>query len=655
MCPNTVFQKLFEPGTIGAMPLKNRVIMEPMVTNFATDTGAVTERMIEYYEYRALKGISMIVVEAACIDPPVGKALASQLCIHRDSLITGHNRLVGVIHRGGALAVLQLHHAGRSTTLKNTDGQQTVAPSAVIDKKWGLTPKELTVSEIEDLVEKFAQAAVRARTAEYDGVEIHAGHGYLVGQFLSPYTNKRTDEYGGDFTRRMKFLRDIVTRVKELCGPNYPILLKMSAEELVEGGLTIEDTKPIAKKAEELGVVAVDVSRGIWETAHFQSESMAQPQGAKVHLAAAIKGVVGIPVIVAGNIKEPEFAEKVLKESKADFIGLGRALLTDPHWLTKARAGRSEKIRKCYSCKLCSDRLIRGLPICCACNPTVGREREFAQVKVAAVKKTVMVIGGGTAGMEAAHIAASRGHKVSLYEREPDLGNIQMLLASLTPHKGWIGWLRDDLIRKVQQSKVKVHLGIEVDTALVEQVKPDVVIVATGAEPFDPGIPGSKESSKVCQAWDVLKKKVEIKPEELVAVLGGGLTGCETAEFLAEKGIRVTIITRSPLSQLGSWHNVLQGQELAARALANEGIRVLPEHDVEQVMGNGIIIVNKKDGSRKLLEVDRLVLARGAKPLKKIAEGLEGKVPEIYTIGDCKEPRDIYAAIHEATFIAIKI
>lgn len=655
MSGNIALSKLFEPGMIGPMRLKNRVIMEPMVTALATDTGAVSDRMLEYYEARVCGDVALIVVEATCIDPPVGKAVACQLCLDRKSLVNGHNKLVETIHRGGALAVIQLHHVGRSTTLDNTDGLQPVAPSAIADSMGGMIPRELTVSEIQAIVEKFAQAAALAKTAEYDGIEVHAGHGYLIEQFLSPYTNKRTDDYGGDSKRRMKFLVDIINRTKELCGSNYPILMKFSAEELVEGGLTLEDTKPMAQAVEKLGVVALDITRGIRETIHYQAESMAMPQGAKVHVAAAIKGVVGIPIIVAGNIREPAFAEKVLEDRKADFIGLARPLLIDPNWVIKAKEGHSEDIRKCYSCHQCSDRQNRGLPICCACNATTGWEREFSQVKPAVVKKNIMVIGGGTAGMEAAHIAAARGHRVVLYEKESELGNGQMLLASLAPHKERIGWLREDLIRRIKRSQVEVHLGVEVETALVEQMKPDVVIVATGAEPYDPGIPGSKEEGKVFTAWDVLKEKAKIEPGEHVAVIGGGLSGCETAEFLAEKGSQVTIISRSPLEQLGSWGNAIQGLALAGSVLANDQIQIIPEHDVIEVTERGIIIASKRDGAQRLLEVSRVVIARGAKSLKKLAEELEGKGTELYVIGDCKEPRDIYAAIHEAAFTAIKI
>ena len=351
--PNPFFPRLFEPGFIGSLRIKNRIVMPPMGTQFATDSGAVTDMTIRHYVRRACGGVGLIIVEFTCIDYPQGKGHTCQLALHDDKLIAGHANLVEAVHAEGAKISIQLHHAGGNTLTRRTEGLELVAPSTIPSRPVQDQPRILRVDEISVLVEKFAQAVERAKIAGYDSVELHGAHGYLMSEFMSPYINKRTDAYGGSLENRMRFPLKVIQRSKELVGNDFPITMRISGEEFVPGGRSMEESKLVGKMLEAAGLMALHVSASVDTDFDWAVDPIYAPQGRKVHLAAAMKEAVNIPVITVGVIREPSYAEKIIAEGKADFVAVGRGLLADPDWPKKAGEGHGETIRKCFSCNYC--------------------------------------------------------------------------------------------------------------------------------------------------------------------------------------------------------------------------------------------------------------------------------------------------------------
>ena len=632
--------------------------MAPMGTRYATENQGVSERQIAFYAERAKGGVGLVMVESAAVD----RKFAGQyqnVCIDNRLYIPGHNQLVEAVHYYGAKIALQLFHPGRNTAseefIELTEGQQPVAPSPIPVPGSRIIPHQLTIEEIKELVEEFAAAAERAMKAGYDAVEVHGAHGHLINQFMSPRVNQRDDRYGGSVENRIRFAVEIIKRIKERIGESFPVIFRFTAEETVEGGYTIEDSKRYAQYAEAAGADAMHVTMGF----HCGDKDLIDrticpqsfPQGWRVPYAEAVKQVVKVPVIAVGA-REPEFAESVLQAGKADFMAIARGLLADPEWPRKAAEGRVEDICKCISCLYCRDSY-KSAQLRCAVNVTVGRERELIPIKPALLKKKVVIAGGGPAGMEAARVATQRGHEVSLYEKSSVLGGGQLKLAAAPPYKDKINWLRDYLITQVGKSGLKLHLGMAATPEIVAKSKPDVLIVATGAKPKMPDIPGINNEN-VVTAYDVLDSKVEIRGQK-VAILGGWSTGCETAEFLTERANKVWVIARSPASDRGRGVTEINRLDLLARLRDNEDITFLNEHEVKQIYPNGIAVVDKKSGEECFLEVDKVVLARGLVSVNELATQLAGNVSEIYTIGDASEPRNIASAIYEGALIARKI
>lgn len=642
-------KKLFQPINIGSIKVKNRIVMPAMTTVLANENGAVTERLVDYYTTRAMGGVGLIVTDATCIDHPVGKiAHATQLRIDRDKFIPGLNELVKSVHRYGAKIASQLHHAGRQTTLEYTEGNQPVSASNVYDPVFNVQPRTLRINEVEDLIEKFGEGARRAKTAGFDAVEIHGAHGYLIQQFLSAYTNKRTDKYGGSLDRRMTFALEILRRVREKVGDKFPIIFRLSAEEHVRGGLTLKDTKLIARKLEKTGVDALNISSGMDETPpEYKPYSMAVPRGCFVHYAAAIKELVNVPAITVGRINDPLLAESILQEGKADLVAMGRALIADPELPKKAREGRLDDIRKCTACETCNMRVREGLRLGCAINAAAGEEKESRLVRVAKPKQ-ILVVGGGPAGMEAARISALRGHETILYDENEQLGG-QLRISTKPPHKEELSNILEYLSNQIKKLDIEVKLGKRVIASMVQQVNPDAVILATGARPLVPGIPGVNNKN-VVTAWDVLAGKVEVNEEILVA--GGGQVGCETSEFLAEKGKRITIVEMLNDVALDAAPGA---RALLLKRLCEQEVKILTNSIIYEITKGGVSILDKESSRRKSIRAENIVLSLGAKPNVELFKELKGKVKELYRIGDCVKPRKIIDAIYEGFHIAREI
>jgi len=636
--------KLFEPIKIGIMELKNRIVMPPMGTNFASDDGFVTKRLVNYHVERAKGGVGLIIVEGAYVESR-GKGSIRQLAVDHDDKISGLKKLAAAIQANGAQAALQLFHGGRQSS-SLIIGTQPVSASEVFCRLTRETPRALTVEEIQDVIAAFAEGARRTETAGFDAVEIHGAHGYLINQFLSPLTNKRTDKYGGDVKGRTRFLLEILELTRDKVGSDYPILCRINGDDYIEGGLTLEETKKIAQMLEAAGVDILHISGGIYDSpVPVTTGPMSLPRGHMVHLAAGIKKVVDVPVIAVGRINDPELAEKILKEEKADLVSMGRALLADPELPKKAAAGTLDDIRRCTACDECIARLFFNENIACSVNAALGKEEEY-RIRKAEVPKKVLIVGGGPAGMEAARVSALRGHEVVLYEKSGRLGG-QLNLAVVPPYKEEMKNVALYLESQIRKLGVKVVLGKEVTPLLVEKIKPDMVFIATGSVPTVPEILGVA-GDHVVTAYDLLAGTASVK--ERVVVVGGGMVGAETAEFLAEKGQKVTILEM--LRRIGM-DMVPMTILMLYKRLKKLGVAMITNAKVEEITEDGVVY--EKDGVKQTAEADSVVLAVGSKPNISLMKALEGKVAEIYAIGNAKEPGNVLEAIHEGSRLAREI
>lgn len=617
-----MLKKIFEPGRIGNLEVKNKLIVPPMLTEFAAEDGRLTERYIRYYEEKAKGGWGLIICEDNVVDP-FGAGFKRIAGLWSDDMMEEHKELVERVHKAGAKIAVQVYHAGRESSSVIT-GRRPVAPSPVQDPTQKETPKELTNEEVRELVEKFAQAIRRCKEAGYDAIELHGAHGYLINQFMSPFSNKRTDEYGGNFMNRLRFPIQIIERAKALVGEHYPIIFRISADEMVEGGLTIEDTKIIAQILEEKGVAALHVSAGVYKSGAIVSAPTVIKTAIFSDYAKEIKRVVNIPVFTVNKIIYPMVAESLLKEGKADFIAMGRASIADPYLPMKAKQGKFDEIIYCIGCRQgCQGKIAMQESVSCLVNPRTGKEVEY-EIKEAEVKKKVMVIGGGPVGMEAAIVASKRGHEVTLYEKADRLGG-QWLLAAIPPGKELLNTLTVWQKGELQRAGVTVALNTEVTKELVVSEDPDEVIIATGANPIVPPIPGA-DKQHVFTANDVLQGKVDLKDK--VVVIGGGLVGAETADHIAVHNKKVAIVEMLP--------EIARDMESASKQFLLEELKKyeVPCYVNSKVLEikDSTIVIETLEG-KKELEASQVVLAIGSRSNKSLAKTLENQY-KITVIGD---------------------
>lgn len=638
----TQFARLFEPGKIGNLQLKNRIIYPPMVPRYVNEDGSVSERMINYYGERARGGCGLIIVEAAY---PRSGGYPGRIYLNDDRAISGLRRLAAAIHDGGAKAAIQINpHRGRADEVDPASATEAMHP------KTGVKARALSIADIKELVDAVGEGARRAREAGFYCMMIHGGHGYLGSEFLSPRTNKRTDEYGGDAKKRARFALEMVSAVKEKAGADYPVIFRLTADERLEGGFGLEDALIVAKLLEQEGVDAIDVVSGVAETYVWGVPYMYMPRGCNTPLSQAIKRAVKIPVSVAGRINDPNVAEEILREGKADFVDMGRALIADPHFPNKAMAGKVEDICYCIACGRCAESILKPPvgPMICTVNPAVGREKEFELgLRPVAKKKRVLVIGGGPGAMEAAIVAAQRGHEVTLWERDEKLGG-QLNLAIVPPGKDEVKELIKYLTRRLEQLKVAVRLGREATAEAVLSFSPEAFVAAVGSKPLMPKIKGI-ERRKTVSFRDILSGKAQVGRR--VIVIGGGFVGCETADFLAEKGENVTIVEILPELASELWYPYAG---LLIQKVKEKGIRTFTGVKEEEITDKGMEIMDR-EGKRILLEADDIVIATGSVADKTLFESLQGKVPELYEVGDCVKARRIQEAIYEGATASLKI
>lgn len=635
------FENLLKPGKIGSLKLKNRIIMAPIATNYAGPQGEISQRLIKYYKERAKGGAALITTGSAYIMPDysIGQVTGNHIGIYKDSQIADLGELADAIKENGAKAAIQIFHGGRQARYKTpisfSDIPYTDVPSG---KK--VRVRKLNIEEIEGLEEAFAIAALRAKLAGFDAVNLHFANGYLGSESLSPKYNNRDDIYGGSTENRMRFCLNIIRRTKEKVGDDFPVYCRVSTQEFVDEGLTLEESKVIIKEFEKAGMVGIDLSSGVGESVKHAMPPACMPRGFASSDAAEIKKELNIPVIIAGRINDPFLAEEILREQKADFIAMGRALIADPHLPKKVVVGIPEDIKMCTACNECRKRVIDKLHLRCAINPIAGREIEHGNIRHVQKAKKIIIVGAGPAGMEAARICALRGHDVVLYEKTNELGGGQLRLAMTPPHKGEFKNIVSYYSNQLKKmSNLKLIFNKEATAELILKQNPDTVIIATGAEPLIPDIPGI-ERNIVCSYHEVLSSKKKIAGE--VVIMGGGRVGCEVASFLGSSCEKVTIIEM--LSEIGGDMEVATLFCLK-EDLGRNNVNVLTNKKAIAITDEVVVAVDKNWNETRI-KADAVILALGAKSVNGLKDKLI-RIKELHVIGDAKEPRKIMDAIFE--------
>lgn len=631
--------KLFERARIGGLELKNRIAMAPMGTNGLTDIDyGYSRRLIDFYAARAKGGAGMIMTGAAVVNTDLEGGITHFLPRLNTPAYMGRlSELCDAMHHYGAKLVLQLTAGfGRVNFVQDNPIQPISASAQPCFLDPSVSTRALTVEEIQTLVVSFATSAGMAKVAGVDAIEIHGYGGYLIDQFQTALWNQRTDQYGGDLEGRLRFSMEIIGATRAAVG-DLPIIYKFTVDHYIEGGRRLEEGLELAKRLEAAGVDALHIDGGCYEVWNRVIPSMYEPPAGQVELAEAVKKVVRVPVITQGKLGNPEIAASVVEEEKADFIALGRPLLADPEWPDKVRRGTPEDINPCIGCnEACIGRGYEMKYLGCTVNPLTGMEKEYAPTPVTE-KKSVLVIGGGPGGLEAARVAASRGCDVTLWEKGDRLGG-KLILASIPDFKRDIRPLLEYLSRQVERAGVRVELRKEATPQRVRELNPDVAIVATGSVFRLPEIPGV-EGDRVFSIVDLFRGERETG--ERVIVAGGGLCGCETAAYLARCGKGVTLVEMAD-QLVPEGVNINTNMGIHA-LLAQSQVEVLTSTRLREVTAECVVV--ETNGAPRELKADSVVMATGFAPDPTLRDGLEGVVPEVSAIGDCAEPRNILGAI----------
>ncbi|WP_414733247.1 FAD-dependent oxidoreductase [Acetobacterium carbinolicum] len=644
-----MYEKLFLEGTIGKLKLKNRLVMSPMGIGLAELDGSPTQEMIAFYEARAIGGAGLIIPEITRVNDVHGAGMLRQLSVTKDRHIEPLSRLAQAVHKHGTKIFIQLHHPGRET-MTSLVGGPVAAPSAIPCNFLKQPTRALEHAEIKELVQQFVAGAVRVQKAGCDGVELHAAHGYLINQFLSPYTNKRDDEYGGSFENRLRFIAEIIAGIRNECGPDFPISVRLSVEEFLSNvGVTddyihIQDGVKISMALEKLGIDVINVSCGIYETGSVCVEPVSFPQGWRRDLIKAVKDHVAIPVIAVSVFREPAVGEQFLADGIVDFVALGRAWLADEEWGLKVKEGREKQLCKCISCLRCFESLNEnnavGLPLVCSVNPRLAREQQLGNLAHDSFDHKVAVIGGGAAGMSAARTLALRGIQVTLFEKENTLGGL-INIAKMPPHKGAMDWICQYYQNEFDRLKVTVKLNTAATLSVLEEMAPDAVILATGSTPIVPRrIPGV-DGKNVFGIDRILSGAAELKDKQVV-LIGAGMSGIETAEYLCAAGNSLTIVDMlNKVAPDGNGTNVL---DVTGR-LAKYGATYMLSHALKEITPDGVILEKMEDHSEIKIPADAVVLSMGYCSNNSLAEELKKKFERVEIIGDALKVDRIEPAI----------
>jgi 2,4-dienoyl-CoA reductase-like NADH-dependent reductase (Old Yellow Enzyme family)/thioredoxin reductase len=678
------FPHLFEPIQIGTMVVPNRIAMAPTDISSAHADGSVSDRSIIFHEEIAKGGTGFIIVGATTPDRATGRPTVTCFAADEDPLIPGLASLAEGMHRHGAKCAIQLQHPGRQSAWPRKDmisasdqvcelpgsaGHEVIYAEVA---KHGKSIREMSVEETYDMIDKFAEAAWRVQQAGFDAVELHGAHGYLIAQFMSPYVNKRTDRFGGSLMNRLRFPLEIISRIRMKCGKDFPVGIRYSGEEWIEGSRDLAESVTVAQIMQDAGIAWLDISAGIFDVPGPTMDPMYYTQGWNTYTAEEIKKHVGIPVITSHTLRDPAYCERIIAEGKTDMVGLSRGLIADAYWANKAKAGKPEEIRKCISCLVgCWQESLMIKRECrCAINPAVGDER-FISIQKASEKRSVAVVGGGPAGMEAAHIAFLRGHSVTLFEKTGELGGA-ILNCCMIHGKNKMKWYADWIRRQVQE------LGIEVKyhatPGAQELAKFDAVILATGGKLVKPAVPGSdlpfvvtyeevlRCTMKNCEHYDSTKPE-PVKCGDTVLIWGDHFGAADAAEKLGTDGKKVIIVTEA--KEFASWMEPIHkdvmnkrfhggnGEGLATKKIA-QPITILARSTVVEIRANGEVVVQDSEFNKTVIKVDHVVLAKFA-PDHELYAALVAQGTTVQQVGDAKAVRNLKAAVADGSNAALVV
>jgi len=631
---------LFSSYRIRNCELKNRIVMPGLASFLIEDGGSITDATIEHYRLRAAGGPAMVIMEACAVSPE-GIVSPHQARIDDDRFIEGLSKIASVMKSEGTAPAIQIHHGGRQTSIKVIK-QKPLAPSPLPCPAIRGDVEPLTINGIQELVRKFGHATNRALDAGFELIEIHGAHGYLINQFLSGFSNIREDEYGGDVTGRTRFAKEIVQEVRKHLPEDFPLSFKISAQEFVSGGLTVDESIEILNILVQAGVDVVQVSAGNDATPEWICQPMFMEKACLLDSAERIKKALGIPIMAVGRINDPVIANEIIEKGKADLVCIGRGLLADPEMPKKAKEGRLEDIRTCIACNTCMESIFRRGRVECLVNPMLGREKEMAFHPVKTPKK-VMVIGGGPGGLNVAWVAARRGHDVHLFEKQSILGG-QLVLGSVAGYKKELLSLIKFQERQIKRFGVKCYLNQKVTVDMVKAEDPDVVILATGSYPSYPPVEGIDKPNVVGYA-DVLSGDVPVRKKTVV--IGGGPTGCEVALHLSEHGCPVTIVEILP--KIGTRLESMT-RKILLKKLNENNVRVMTECKLSKVEDEGVILIGGDDKELSV-EAERIVMTIGNRPVNRLFNQIKPLGYEIHQIGDCLEPRSARVAIYEGAVL----
>jgi len=628
----------------------------------ASPDGFVTREMIVFYESFARGGAGMVTIGDSAVDFDYAHAHFGQLNLGDDRAIGGLSTLVEAVQKYGAKISIELDHSGRLSTPSALKGRSPIGPSPIPSRVEEITALmqgrpptpviEMDQAMIDEAIDHFAMAAFHCIRAGFEIVTVHGGHGQLLNQFASPYSNKRTDNYGGNLENRARFVLELLTAIRNMVGSNLTLEYRVSADELVPGGMNEDETINFLKLIKDkIDLINVSVGGMLAEPRYlaYMAQPYLFPHAYNVHRAEKIKKALNMPVTAVGSIISLEMADMIIGEGKADIVAMGRAHIADPEIVNKTLRGETDDIRPCLRCNVCGERPKDSLPVRCAVNPVAGRETGYRCIMPPEKKKKVVIVGGGPAGMEAAITASSRGHKVMLYEEKDELGGTLRIAAS-PAFKGDMKRFMEWMIRKTMNSKAQIRLGTRATIDSIKDDRPDILIAAVGAEPIIPDIPGIR-GANVVWADDVDTGRTATG--EAVIVAGAGLTGCETALMLSQQGRKVTIVDM--ISEMDVARDTSLVSKIKLLEMLHEGgVQFRMEVKIEEITGKGIIVSNKA-GIRNEIVADTIVLSLGVKPMRERAEGFRGLAKEFYMIGDCVRPRNLMSAIHEGFNIAAEM
>jgi len=682
--PNKYFPKLFEPLEIANFVVPNRITMVPTDISSANADGSVNDRVVTFHEEIAKGGTGFIIVGATTPDKAAGRPTVTCLAADEDPLIPGLARLAEAMHRYGAKCAVQLQLPGRQAAwprkgLKSASDQVAELPGSAghevvyaegVPK--GKAVYAMSIEEVYDAIEKFGEAAWRVQQAGFDSVELHGAHGYLIAQFMSPYVNKRNDRFGGSFINRMRFVLEIIDRIKMKCGKDFPIGLRYSGEEWLEGSRTLDESIKIAKLMEENEVAYLDISAGIFEVPGPTMDPMYYPQGWNTYTAEEIKRNVKIPVITSHTLRDPEYCEKILKEGKADLVGFSRQFIADPYWANKAKSGKVQEIRKCISCLVgCwQESLMIKRELRCAINPAVGDER-FIHIKPAEKQFNIAIVGGGPGGLEAARVATLRGHKVTVFEKSSEIGGA-ILYCCMIPGKNKMKWYADWLRKQIDKLNVDVKYNTKPTVDDLKQY--DAVIVATGGKIFSPEIPGV-DSKIVMDFTDILRCKVkncEYYPKDRIDPLDTGETvliwgdhygAADAAEILGTRGKKIYLVTEN--KEFAEWLEPCHRDVMFKRFSGSNGeglkgktfkhaVTIITNSTVLEIKESGEVVIINDEFEKQVISVDNVILANVV-PNDNLYNDLLKAGVKVQKIGDARNVRNLRGAVTDGADIALTI